>query len=123
MNTSRLLSIHEVKATFKGIRREPCRFLTSLCPDKCNHSKDVATFAVDQYIEYAAHDKYCDEKQGQIFYAFGAEEGSTEHQSGQFDGKIKALTPGDKVILRYEHRYVTGTGNYPIRPFTKLERI
>ena len=125
MSTYDVLSVHEVKATFKGIRHQPCRFMTSLCPDKCDHAKELATFAVDEYVEYVKEGQYGDEKQQTIHYALGdRNEHSTSSQPAEFDGKVKALAPGDKVLIRYEHRYMNVNGSrFPVRPFTKLERI
>lgn len=39
-----LLSDHVAEAEFTGIIHRKCRFLTSLCPDKCDHARDFARF-------------------------------------------------------------------------------
>lgn len=37
-----LLSDHVAEAEFTGMIHRKCRFLTSLCPDKCDHARDFA---------------------------------------------------------------------------------
>ena len=39
-----LLSDHVAEAEFTGMIHRKCRFLTSLCPDKCDHARDFAVF-------------------------------------------------------------------------------
>ena len=34
-------------ATFAGARHQPCRFRTSLCPDRCGHASEVYGFTLD----------------------------------------------------------------------------
>lgn len=43
-----------------------CRFLTSLCPDKCDHARDFAVFRIVKYLDYRKPGKYGDEKQEQL---------------------------------------------------------
>ena len=45
-----LLSDHVAEAEFTGIIHRKCRFLTSLCPDTCDHAKDFAAFRIIKYL-------------------------------------------------------------------------
>lgn len=104
--------------------------MTSLCPDRCNHSKDVALFRdtlIAQYLSYEKIGKWADEKQEEIFYTFPSEgeseDDDSDWQPKAFAAKIKNLKVGDSVILAYEHRKMTpaGGGSWGVRPFVHLE--
>lgn len=61
-----LLSDHVAEAEFTGMIHRKCRFLTSLCPDKCDHARDFAVFRIVKYLDYRKPGKYGDEKQEQL---------------------------------------------------------
>ena len=61
-----LLSDHVAEAEFTGIIHRKCRFLTSLCPDKCDHARDFAVFRIVKYLDYRKPGKYGDDKQDQL---------------------------------------------------------
>ena len=120
-----VLAVHEVKATFQGAQVRPCHFRTAQCPDECGHAKHIARFAVDEYLVYEKIGQYGDEKQTELYYAVGdRDQRSDAFQPAEFDEIVKGLKEGDKVVIRYEHRYMKDAdgSQWPVRPFTKLER-
>ncbi|KAI9008534.1 flp protein [Hyaloraphidium curvatum] len=95
--------------------------MTSLCPDKCGHGGAVAVFKVLGYTNYEKPGKYGDEKQ-QRFHVKLA--GIGAEKNADVVAKIKALKPNDKVVLDWNHDYVTrGGSKSPERPVVKLEPI
>eukprot|EP00275_Glaucocystis_incrassata_P001320 EC122554.1.p1 GENE.EC122554.1~~EC122554.1.p1 ORF type:complete len:130 (+),score=19.95 EC122554.1:73-462(+) len=116
-----LLAAHETKATFEGVRNFPCRFLTSLCPNQCNHGGEVAVFNIDEYISFDKRSEY-----GEKVDKYHIKMSEAEPQ---FADKIKELSAGDKVLLDWWHEYVTttyeggGVTKSPDRPCKKIEKI
>ena len=53
-----ILSHHDAICEFTGIKHIPCRFMTSLCPDRCDHASDVAIFKVLEYKNYEQKGEY-----------------------------------------------------------------
>jgi hypothetical protein len=128
MNTTFIvLSAHHVIAQFVGIRHFPCRFMTSLCPDRCNHAYDGAEFKVLRYESFEKPGKEGDEKQSSIVARLDSnQESSTDYQTPEISAQIRTLSRGQKVKLFYEHIYVTDgeTGSkYPQRPIRSIEPI
>ena len=118
-----VLSTHKCKATYTGIEHIPCMFRTALCPDRCGHARDCAKFHVDEYVEYELKGKYGDEKQEDVLFNINprAEE---DPQDPQIIEKIKALKPGDHVLLYWEHIYANHNGMHtPERPIRSIEKI
>ena len=116
-----ILSIHNVIATFEGIEHRPCMFKTALCPDRCNHAKDLAVFAINEYLSYEKKNKYGDEKQGK-FYVDVNPNATENQQDPQILEFINKLKQGDKVKILWEHTYVSDEGNmYPKRSVRKIE--
>lgn len=115
---SDLLAENTVMAEYLGTQEIPCRFMTALCPDKCDHATKVALFRVISNESYATHSKYGDPK---------AEAGESvpvdlcHPAPGQV--AIPALNKGDKVKLTIQHRYTKGNVQEPIRPVTALEKL
>eukprot|EP00930_Biecheleria_cincta_P080385 TRINITY_DN68612_c0_g1_i1.p1 TRINITY_DN68612_c0_g1~~TRINITY_DN68612_c0_g1_i1.p1 ORF type:complete len:152 (-),score=19.41 TRINITY_DN68612_c0_g1_i1:423-878(-) len=106
-------------ATFVGARHQPCRHLTSLCPDRCGHATDVYSFQLDTLATTK------NEASSNARFVTPETEGGT-HMIGESDlkqylGLAKSLSPGDKVILEWSHDYVTKGGcSGPDYPVTKL---
>ena len=106
-------------ATFMGARHQPCRHMTSLCPDRCGHATNVYSFQLDSLAvtknEASSHARWVTPET----------EGGT-HMTGESDLKqyldlAKSLSPGTKVNLEWSHDYVTVGGcSGPDRPITKL---
>jgi len=108
-------------ATYMGARHQPCRFRTSLCPDRCGHATDVFSFKLDALAVTK------NEESGSARWVTPEKEG-TEHMIGESDlkefvGLAKSLAAGDTVDLRWSHDYVTvGGSSGPDRPVTHLAR-
>jgi hypothetical protein len=119
--TFEVLSTHLIIAEFLGIKHFPCRHLTSLCPDRCNHAQDVATFKVISYLKYEALGRWATEQED-VFHARIDQKVPVEAQDPQIIDTIKTLTPGQKVKLYWEQIYVTEEGSkWPERPIRSLE--
>ncbi|KAH0793952.1 hypothetical protein GPJ56_002164 [Histomonas meleagridis] len=116
-----ILAIHNVTATFDGIEHRPCMFRTALCPDRCNHAKDLAVFTINEYINYEKKSEYGDEKQ-EKFYVDINPNAIDNKQDPQILEFINNLKKGDKVKILWEHIYVNNEGNmYPERQVRKIE--
>lgn len=122
------LSRHETIATFAGIKRSPCRFLTSLCPDRCGHAGEVALFSINSYISYEKFGQYGDPESTQFHVRVDNNGGNgSEKQPEGISEKVRALVEGQIVKLSWDHNYVTttweggGSGKSPERPVTLLE--
>lgn len=88
-----LLSDHVAEAEFTGMIHRKCRFLTSLCPDKCDHARDFAVFRIVKYLDYRKPGKYGDEKQEQLMVDVNPAH-KPILQSADILKKISALKPG-----------------------------
>lgn len=118
-----LLAIHKTEATFKGTREHKCMGRTSLCPDQCGHSGTLAEFAIDQYTDYQKPGEYGDPKQ-QTFQFLVEDNMKNAKAPVDLVAIIRALKPGDKVVLEWEHRYMNRDGSrYPERPVTKIKKL
>ena len=117
-----VLSKHSVIAIFEGITKSPCMFRTSLCPDNCGHSKKMANFKIEKYLDYKKTGEYGDEKQD-YFYADINVNATEDKQKKEFIDFIKNLKKGDKVKLNWEHIYVDNNGSmYPERPIRSISK-
>ena len=119
-----ILSSHKTIAVYDGIEHIPCRFRTSLCPDRCNHAKDVATFTIHEYLQYNMYGQYGDEKQS-IFYADLNPNAEENAQPEEIIRIIKSLKPGQKVNLEWDHIYVQNHNgaSYPERIIKALSIV
>jgi hypothetical protein len=102
-----VLSIHKTEATYEGTQKQPCRFMTADCPDRCNHGGTIAIFKIEKYTDYKLVGKYGDEKQENFMVPLldGQGQPTKEATAGLVD-VIKDLTPGTKVELHWTHTYV-----------------
>ena len=113
-----ILSHHDAICEFAGIRHIPCRFMTALCPDRCDHASDVAVFNVIEYKTYERTSKYGDEKQTTILCEVKK---PVYNQDPSIAEKAKSLTPGQKVEVVYDHLYVhDDRGARPERPLISI---
>ena len=113
---------YEATATFKGMHNQPCRHMTSLCPDRCGHGGNVYTFRLDTLLSLidpnSKHAKFCTP----------LEEGQ-EHCVGEDDlgvhlEQARGLTEGDTVQIAWDHDYVTKGGmSGPERPVRSLVKL
>mmetsp|Transcript_8953 Transcript_8953/g.23449 ORF Transcript_8953/g.23449 Transcript_8953/m.23449 type:complete len:135 (-) Transcript_8953:74-478(-) len=120
-----LLSLHETVSRFAGVVDMPCRHMTSLCPDKCNHGGPVAVFDVEEYRKYEKPGKYGDAQASKFHVKL-----SDSCQPKSAIECIGTLEKGQMVKLNWNHDYVTCTSSggkfsskYPERPITLLEII
>ena len=118
-----LLSLHETVAEFQGLDYRRCLGRTGLCPDRCGHSGEFATFRIVDYLAYEKPGEYGDPKQE-----------TYRIQVSDFDKKqlgdpailklVGALKAGDRVALSWQHDYVTKAGSrFPERVVTRLDPL
>src|SRR5262245_35717606 len=119
----KLLSKHQTVAQFAGISEHKCLGRTSLCPDKCGHSGDMATFRILKYLAYEKPGQYGDEQQKR--YQFLVQDNMKNLKvSTEVKAAIDGLKPDDYVLLDWQHDYVSKAGaNYPERTVLQLKRI
>ena len=110
-----ILSTNSTIAIFEGIKRNECMFRTSLCPDKCGHSTEIAQFKIIEYLDYTKPGEYGDEKQ-EYFYANMNLNAPEDKQKKEYIDFINQLKIGDKVKLKWDHIYIDNNGSrYPER--------
>lgn len=113
---SELLAENVVVAEYLGTEDVPCRFMTALCPDQCDHATKLALFRVVRNERYAKYGEYGDDRLSDIVPV------DIAHPApGQV--AIPALNKGDKVKLTIQHRYTKGNVQEPIRPVTAVEKL
>ncbi|WP_197457909.1 hypothetical protein [Akkermansia sp. KLE1797] len=118
-----LLSDHVAEAEFTGIIHRKCMFMTSLCPDKCDHPKDFATFWIIKYLDYRKPGKYGDEKQEKLMVDVNPAH-KPILQDASVLKQIAALKPGDKVVLHWSHYYMhQDSSSFPQRPVISIKPL
>ena len=116
-----LLYGYKAVATFVESHLQPCRFRTSLCPDKCGHASIVYKFHLDSL--------QAQEGNGDTKFVTPEKEGTDhlvgEKDLGTFVDLAKSLQAGDKVNLAWNHDYVTtkGGSKFPERPVVALSKV
>jgi hypothetical protein len=116
-----ILAVHETRAEFLGVEEHVCRGLTALCPDRCGHSGSLARFRVVEYINFESFSEYG--KKQERFQFLIKDNMGTVKVDIMLAEAIERLSPGDIVLLSWNHDYVTKEGSsYPERPVTKLGR-
>ena len=111
-----LLSSHDTVARFEGLTDHKCLGLTSLCPDRCGESGQLATFTIVKYLKYDKPGEYGDPQQEQFMVLIEDNMGNVKVPKAIRDA-IMVLKPGDLVHLRWNHDYVTQAGSkFPERP-------
>lgn len=118
-----MLSKHQTLAQFTGISYHQCRGLTSLCPDKCGESGDLASFRILKYVAYEKPGQYGDEQQKD--YQFLVQDNMKKRKvSPELKATIDALQPNTYVLLDWQHDYVTREGSkFPERTVIQLKPI
>ena len=119
-----VLCVNEVTATFKGIEHRPCRFMTSLCPDRCGHATDVAVFEVNEYLKYEKPGQYGDDKQERFQWDIKPTS-AYNRLHPEYLEVVKNLQPGQKVKINWTHFYVTDEhgSKFPERTVTFFEKV
>lgn len=116
-----LLADHVAEAEFTGVIHRKCMFMTSLCPDKCDHAKDFAVFRIIKYLDYQKPGKYGDEKQEKLMVDLNPAH-KPILQGADILKKIAALKAGDKVVLHWSHYYMhKDSSSFPERPVISIE--
>jgi hypothetical protein len=118
-----LLAVHETLAVLDGVEYRLCRGLTTLCPDKCGHSGEFASFTIKKYLKYRKLGEYGDPEQ-ETFLVQVSDYDRKPKGEPKILATVKGLAKGDFVLLSWHHDYVTNEkGAYPERPIVKLEKI
>jgi hypothetical protein len=119
-----MLAKHQTVAQFTGVKEYKCRGLTALCPDRCGHSGDMATFRILKYLAYEKPGKYGEPQEKQ--YQFLVQDNMKNLKvSPALKADVEALKVDDYVLLDWQHDYVTtqGGSKYPVRTVLQLKRI
>lgn len=104
--TAELLSRHDADAVFAGTREHVCRGLTALCPDRCGSSGTLAVFRIEKYNAYEKPGQYGDPQADEFAFMLLSTTGASDVPA-EIAERVRALAPGDKVRLVWEHVYVT----------------
>ena len=118
-----LLATNTVVAEYEGTHYQPCRHMTALCPDRCDHATVLAHFKVEKNLYYEKKGEYGDEelRPGQRTYVDVMHE--VPGQDKEVVRFISQLKPGQKVCVTINHYYVQqGQSQFPVRPVVKIER-
>ena len=115
------LAVHETRSEFLGLEEHVCRGLTALCPDRCGHSGSLARFRVVEYIKFESFSEYG--KKQELFSVLVRDNQGRLKVDQMLADSISRFSPGDIVLLSWNHDYVTKNGSsVPERPVTKLGR-
>ncbi len=102
-----VLSTHETRAVFGGIKEAPCRHMTALCPNRCDHGGTYAIFSIEEYLKYQKIDQYGEEHQSTFYVSLTNGRGERSPGTSEaLETMIKSLKENDKVILHWAHIYV-----------------
>lgn len=109
---------------YEGIQHQPCRFMTSLCPDRCGHAKDLAVFKVVKVVEYTKPGQYGDDENTERFHLDTNPNTVVEEQDNAILGQIKDLVPGKQYYVDWDHIYVDKEGSkFPVRPCKRIAPV
>ena len=118
-----MLAHHQTVAQFQGITQHKCMGMTSLCPDRCGSSGDLATFKIVKYTAYEKFGKYGDEKQTEFLFLV-QDNMKKVKVTAAIKSTVDSLKPGDYVLLDWRHDYVTeGGSKFPERPIESIKVI
>lgn len=117
-----LLASNTVLARYVGEQSIPCRFMTALCPDRCDHATRLATFQVVENLDYVKNGEYGDEKLAPGDSAVVDVQKPVPGQPVDIPQRISCLAVGQLVKLTICHYYLKqGQGQFPVRPAVFLE--
>ncbi len=118
-----MLAKHHTVAQFTGITPHRCMGRTSLCPDKCGSSGDMASFDIVKYLAYEKPGKYGDAQAKKYQFLVQDNLGNLK-VSAETKVAVDALKPGDYVVLDWQHNYVTkNRSSFPERVITQLKKV
>lgn len=106
--TRELMYAYSAEAKFEGKEFQPCRHMTSLCPNKCNHATDLYRFTI-QKLDVTANPDSTNKK-----WVTPVEVGTSylvaQTWLNGYENAAEALQPGNMVQLAWNHEYVTASG-------------
>lgn len=118
-----LLAANTVLARYEGTQFHPCRHMTALCPDRCDHAATLAHFRVLHNEHYQKLGQYGDEKMGEGETVMVDVLKDTPGQDASVAALISRLKPGDTVLMTIHHYYVQVEHSFfPVRPVVKIEQ-
>lgn len=118
-----VLAQNETVAEFQGLAYHRCMGMTSLCPDGCGSSGNVAKFRIIKYLVYKKLGQYGDPQGPEYVTQVDDNLGKLKLPVHQVE-IIRGLKKGDFVRLNWQHEYVTKDGSSsPERPLTMIEKI
>ena len=116
------LATHATRARYVHLLEEPCRHMTAMCPNDCDHGGVYAVFAIEEYMDYQQFGEYGEERQEQFAVRLWLPNGSPDPETPEALRKtIGDLDAGQAVTLHWNHIYrITEQGNFPVRTVTYL---
>jgi hypothetical protein len=122
-----LLAENQTVAQFTALAYQRCMGMTALCPDNCGDSGDFATFQITAYLKYNKLGQYGDDPAKTYTFQVNDNHGTLKIPQ-EYAAKVRALKPGDYVLVNWNHEYVTleengASSSGPERPLTKVEPI
>lgn len=120
-----LLSSHQTIAVYQG--KTDLRCLdgrTALCPKRCNHTGEGASFAIVDYVAFNKSHPKGDPKLNIFQFVTKGLDGTLKVRP-QYNQQVEYLNVGDSVYLNFDHYFIsTKEGNvYPRRVLMKLEKM
>jgi len=119
--TGVIVERNEHLATFDGIAYHQCLGMTSLCPDQCGHSGNMASFYIDKHLASARFNEFGDTRSDRFMVLIDNGFPSPPLVNNEVFSTMHDLKRGDKVLLSWNHLYVTRqigevTSQFPERP-------
>ncbi len=117
-----LLASNTVLALYEGTHFHPCRHMTALCPDRCDHASSLAHFRVLRNVRYQKIGQYGDDKMNEGDTAMVDVRRDIPGQDAQVAQFISQLKPGDAVLITINHYYIQQEHNFfPVRPVVSIK--
>ncbi len=119
-----LLASNTVVARYEKTHHHPCRHMTALCPDRCDHASTLAHFRVLYSENYQKTSEYGDEEMKSGCTAMVDMLRDIPGQNVAVTELISRLKPGETVRMTINHYYVqVGQNFFPVRPVVKIELL
>ncbi len=119
-----MLATNTVVARYEGTHFHPCRHMTALCPDRCDHATSLAHFRVLRNEHYQKTGKYGDDELKEGDTAMVDVLRDVPGQDASVAQFISHLKPGDTVRFTLNHYYVQqNQGFFPVRPVVSIEKL
>ncbi len=119
-----MLASNTVVARYEGTHFHPCRHMTALCPDRCDHATSLAHFRVLRNEYYRKSGVYGDDKLKEGDTAMVDVRKDVPGQDTSVAQLISRLKPGDTVRFTVNHYYVQQNQcSFPVRPVVSIEKL